>query len=48
MPDLMSRALASKLTAASLLSDRGFMASTMNPRFESSRVAGLARKFAVR
>ena len=48
MPDLRSRALSSKLTAASLLSERGFIASTMKPREASSVVARCARKLLVR
>jgi len=48
IPDLMSSAFASKSTAASLLSDRGFIASTMKPRFASSVVARCVRKLLVR
>ena len=41
MPDLMSRALASKFTAVSLLSERGLTPSTMNPRLASSRAVAV-------
>src|SRR5262249_19824762 len=44
----MSSAFSSKCTAASLLSERGFIPRTMNPRLASSVVAMCDMKLAVR
>ena len=48
MPWRMSSATSSKLTLASLLSEREFIPSTLKPRFASSRVAIRLMKLAVR
>jgi len=47
-PCLISSAMSSKLTIASLLSERGFMPSTMKPRLASSLVLIIFIKFDVR